>query len=484
MKFWPINSKDIVAICICFSWIILYCFALYSAYETMQWWLVVIAPASVLLWYFVFDPELFLFLTIFFIPISIRLDMQGGGAVAFPSEIMAVMLAGYLVVNFSSIRIPDRRVFTHPIFILLLAYLAWMAIASLSSELPVVSFKHTFIQALYFLVFYFLFLIKFDKKENISKFYLYYALGLIIPIANGMHWHSQYNFMQQASYYMPQPFFIEHTLYAASIAFVIPMLFYLAFFPNELVTSARSKIFVALLLAFILTAEFLSYSRAAWFSLLVLPFLFIVIILRIRQVYLLAGTLAIATVLLLNTERIINYIGQNESSSNRGNIKEQFQSVSNIRTDISNLERINRWKCALRMFEERPVFGFGPGTYQFIYGSYQVRSEMTEISTFNGDKGNAHSEYLGFLAESGIPGLLIYLVIILTALSTALKVIYHVADVQARNIAIVVLLSISTFFFHTIFNGFLETEKIGPLFYGSLAGITAMDVYFFRKKPG
>jgi hypothetical protein len=47
-----------------------------------------------------------------------------------------------------------------------------------------------------------------------------------------------------------------------------------------------------------------------------------------------------------------------------------------------------------------------------------------------------------------------------------------------------VLLSLLTFYFHTIFNGFLETEKIGSLYYGTLAAITGLDVYFYKKSTG
>ena len=57
------------------------------------------------------------------------------------------------------------------------------------------------------------------------------------------------------------------------------------------------------------------------------------------------------------------------------------------------------------MFEERPVFGWGAGTYQFEYARFQRSDLRTAISTNNADLGNAHSEYLGPLAEQGLLGL-------------------------------------------------------------------------------
>jgi len=305
-------------------------------------------------------------------------------------------------------------------------------------------------------------------------------VGLVIPILHGFMWHSQYFFSQQSSYYMPQPFFIEHTIYGATLAFVIPVIFYLALVASPYNRAKSQRFLFMILLVLCLAAEFLAYSRAAWMSLLIIPLFLVTFRYRVRITYLVAGAVVVLLLFLMNTNTVMDYLNRNEASSNRGNLKEQVESVSNIQSDISNLERINRWKCALRMFEQRPLTGFGPGTYQFEYGKFQVKREMTRISTYHGEKGNAHSEYLGSLAETGAPGLMIYLSVILTVLYFALRIIYKTKKDPARTIAIIVTVCLLGFWFHTIFNAFIETDKIGSLYYGSLAAITALDLYFFR----
>ena len=75
------------------------------------------------------------------------------------------------------------------------------------------------------------------------------------------------------------------------------------------------------------------------------------------------------------------------------------------------LERINRWECAIEMFKEKPMFGWGPGTYMFQYAPFQRSSSLTIISTNNADNGNAHSEYIGPLAEAGVLGSLTFIAI-------------------------------------------------------------------------
>jgi putative inorganic carbon (HCO3(-)) transporter len=474
--------KPVYAILSFVLWILLFAATLVLGDRFLTWAVILLVPAVFFVAFIYFDPDLFLYSIIFFVPLSVKVDFPGGYALSFPSEALAVIMLGYLLVRKGSIRIPDRKIFSHPIFLILVIYLAWLLICSATSAIPLVSFKRTFIQIVYVSVFYFLFYTKFDQPANILKFYLFYALGLIIPIINGFIWHSKYNFEPQASYFMPQPFYTEHTIYGAALIFVIPVLFYLTFIPSEFNKDWNRKFLYGFLLLLCLTAEFFAYSRAAWISLLVMPVFLLIFRFRVKLAYLLLFAVFLGSIYFLYQEIILGLITRNEARSNKGNLTEQVESASNIQTDISNLERINRWKCAIRMFEDRPVTGYGPGIYQFVYYRYQVKNEMTRISTYHGERGNAHSEYLGYLCETGWPGLLIYLLSIILTLYTAIKIIYKTNDRLIRNLTITITLCLIPFYLHTIFNGFLENDEIGSLYFGSLGAITAIDIYFFRKQ--
>jgi putative inorganic carbon (hco3(-)) transporter len=438
-------------------------------------------PALILAAYLVLDPDNFLYAIIFFVPLSLQQDLPGGFTISFPAEAMAVLLILYSLANIGRIKVPDRRIFAHPVFLILVVQVGWMVVTTATSTIPLVSMKRTIIQILYIFIFFFLFLTRFTSPAAILRFYGLYTLGLVVPILHGFIWHAQYSFSQQSSYYMPQPFYIEHTLYGATLAFVIPVIFYLALVPSPYNRRKLQRVLFRILLLLCILAEFFAYSRAAWMSLLMIPFFLLVFRYRIRIRYLLAAGAVFGIVLALNTTALMDYLGRNEASSNRGNLKEQVESVSNIQSDISNLERINRWKCAFRMFREKPLTGFGPGTYQFEYGRFQVKREMTRISTYHGEKGNAHSEYLGSLAETGIPGLVIYLSVMIIVLYHALRVIYRTHDRQIRALAVTITVCLLPFWFHTIFNAFIDTDEIGSLYYGSVAAITALDLYFFRN---
>ncbi len=223
-------------------------------------------------------------------------------------------------------------------------------------------------------------------------------------------------------------------------------------------------------------AFILSYSRAAWLSMLLCILFAIVIYFKISFNKLFIGIVILASVIYYNFDSIAEVAVRNDSRSNTGNISEHIESFSNIQSDASNAERINRWKCALRMFYDKPYMGFGPGTYQYNYGCYQVRSEMTRISTVHGNRGHAHSEYMTYLSETGLPGLVLFIILILYTIFIGMRVIYKSDVAFTRLMATGLLLSLFTYFIHAVFNAFLDTDKMAMLFYSTLAVIVILDI--------
>jgi O-antigen ligase len=130
------------------------------------------------------------------------------------------------------------------------------------------------------------------------------------------------------------------------------------------------------------------------------------------------------------------------------------------------------------MFEERPVLGFGPGTYQFLYAPYQKSSMKTVISTNFGNKGNAHSEYLGPLCEQGLIGALIVLTLVLAVMFLGYRLVYTVKNKSMKILTISILMGMSTYFVHGFLNNFLDTDKASVPFWGFLAMLVCIDIYY------
>jgi putative inorganic carbon (HCO3(-)) transporter len=190
---------------------------------------------------------------------------------------------------------------------------------------------------------------------------------------------------------------------------------------------------------------------------------------------------ALGSIVFVFRQELIESVRQNEAVSSKGTLVEHVESVTNFQTDASNLERINRWMCAIRMSEEKPLLGFGPGMYQFEYGRFQVRAEMTHISTFGGNRGHAHSEFFNALSETGFPGLALALIIMFTLISYGLRVVYRADNRADRTLALAVLLGLITFYVHGFFNAFMDSDKMVALVFGGVGMLVIMDIEQRKK---
>jgi O-antigen ligase len=229
-------------------------------------------------------------------------------------------------------------------------------------------------------------------------------------------------------------------------------------------------------------AIILTYCRAAWISLMIAAVVFLLIITRIRFQTVLVILCITGAILFQNRSGILVNLQQNKQGSSM-KLDEQIQSISNVETDMSNKERLNRWKSAFRMFEERPVFGWGPGSYSFEYAPFQLSQDRTTISTNLGDRGNAHSDYIGSLADSGLLGCLSFILIVIVTLYAGIKLYRKVIDQRQTRIWVMcAILGLVTYYTHATLNNFLDTDKDSALFWGFTAMIVAIDIYQVRGK--
>ena len=168
-----------------------------------------------------------------------------------------------------------------------------------------------------------------------------------------------------------------------------------------------------------------------------------------------------------------------ESHDPQATLVEKSMSVTNLNTDVSNIERLNRWVSALRMFEERPFTGFGPGTYQFTYLPFQEKRLANRLTVTNPDSPSAWlRRYRTFrtafaIGENGILTPLLFLFIWLRWTFFG----FFIANKQSIHIPL--LLGLSTYFFHMQFNNFLNQSVFAFLFWGTAA---YLDVQLSRNK--
>ncbi|MFI5219879.1 MAG: O-antigen ligase family protein [Bacteroidia bacterium] len=445
------------------------------------YWILLLPVVLLIVWMAFYRLDTLMLLTVFFTPFSINLQKTGLGiGVSLPVEPLIFLMMIIFILKIISEGNFDRKIITHPVSIIILLHLVWMCIATAFSSIPLVSVKATLARICFVAVYYFLATQLFRNFKNIKKFIWLYAISLIAVIIYTLFNHAAHLWTEKASHIMMNPFYNDHTAYAAAISLFIPVI--LAFTADNKNTAGK-RIFSLLIIVLFFTATVLSYTRAAWVGLtaaLICSFGFFFRIKTWIVISLAAGILIY--VIASWTEIIIKLESNTEKSST--DYREHLESISNISTDASNVERVNRWLCALRMFNERPVFGWGPGTYQFQYAPFQRNDEKTYISTNAGDRGSSHSEYLGPLCEEGFLGALLMMAIAIAVIFKNSQYIIHTQNRGGKIIAIGIVLGLTTYWVHGFLNYFLDTDKASVPFWGFIAILTALQAYHNQKTTG
>ena len=424
----------------------------------------------------IFETEKFFLSIAFLTPLSVNIEEYTDSFGLFlPTEPLLFGLMIFFL--FLQMKIPflDKRIWKNPIVICVLVYLFWLIITSITSTDPIVSFK-SILARLWFIIPILIFGTYFFKKhENRVVFLWLFIVSCSLVVCFTLIHHSIYGFGEEEGHWVMWPFFKDHTIYGATVALCLPISLALL---NQKGSPALSKAVLILLNSILITGLIFSYTRAAWLSVFCAGIIGLLVYFRVNFKLLLGLGLALGFVIYAQWDNIQLVLAKNKHEHTTEAFEEKIQSAANVTTDASNLERINRWDCAYQMFKKRPILGFGPGTYAFEYAPFQDPENLTIISTNFGDMGNAHSEYLSALSESGIIGLLLFISIVASIFTCAIKLYYktpsHENDIKLLIMGIII--SLSTYFIHAFLNNYLDTDKAAVPIWAMCAMIIAMSL--------
>lgn len=177
----------------------------------------------------------------------------------------------------------------------------------------------------------------------------------------------------------------------SALVLLIPIM--LCFFLSR--APIQVRLFYALVLVILGVAMFLTYSRTAWFSLLVAIG---VLSLRWKWSYYLIGVLVLVVLLL------VLGINLGPQTFLKDRVKMEFWKDPNIN------KRLIYWEAAVHMFVSRPLLGFGPGYGVFMH-SYE--SCFKKIETGELPPG-PHNQYLCVAASTGFLGVVAFIWLFIT----------------------------------------------------------------------
>jgi putative inorganic carbon (hco3(-)) transporter len=402
------------------------------------------------------------YLMILSLPLSIHLDDIGMGiGISLPGEFLLILVfigvIWRVIFRFEAYRL----ILFHPISLILLVHLFWILFTSITSVLPTVSVKFLLLQFLYITVFYLYGCRLFLESGRLKTMIRVYIIGFIpVIFYSVMNYvllnNGSYEFANRTCY----PFFNDHTIYATSLTLIMPLTFMFV-----LRKANRTEFLVYLII--LVFGWYYAFSRAGLLALVACVFFALFLILNKRLKW-----LAFSGFIALAIGFFVLKFAYSASEHPDSKLAKFIYSIVDSKNH-SNNERLNRWNSAIEMFKEKPVVGFGPGTYQFVYAHYQ--SNQTEISVSDGSMGGAHSEYLKPLSEQGFLGLFIVLLLIFRVFKTGNNLLKNISDYE-KWIIVACLAGVFAYLIHGLFNFYLDTDKAAVLYWGLIAYLVALEL--------
>lgn len=442
--------------------------------------LILAVPAFVLLIYFtVSDFRKIFFLLLFCIPLSTEIILPNGFGTDLPTEpLMVGLMAVFFLYTLRHSGEMKGDFFRHPITLLLLLHLGWIIISAMQAGNILVSVKFLLAKTWYITTFYFVAGLLLRTENDARALFWCIFIPLMLTIFITLARHAPYGFTFESVYHVLHPFYPNHVIYAAIMAVFVPFVWFARFWYRPF--SWTWFLLIGALLVLLLAIQ-LSYTRAAYAAIFFAIGGYYMIRWRLTKMALVLATIAAIGIVwyLATDERYLSLAPNYERTITHTDFNNLLEATYQLE-DISTMERVYRWVAAFQMINDRPVFGFGPGNFFNYYKNYTVTSFRTYVSD-NPEQSGVHNYYLMTLIEQGYVGLIVFVSFIFFALLYGEQVYHQTHDAGRKRMVITALLAILVILALQLINDLLESDKIGPFFFMSLAILVNADLANRRK---
>ncbi|MDO7848074.1 O-antigen ligase family protein [Hymenobacter sp. M29] len=408
------------------------------------------------------------YLLFFLLPFSEEISLFGGLSMDVPSEPLMLALTGCVgaALLLGTGHIP-RREWLHPLLIILGLMLLWTAVDAFFSVDTLKSFKYLLAKVWYLTPFVLGTLLIVRRPADSWRFAAFYATGACLSVVYVVTRHATKGFDFEHINWALRPFFRNHVIYATMLALLVPF----CWFAMRAATKAGPRLAWRVALGLLLFGLVTSYTRASMLSLPIAALYYVVMRLRFTKVVLLvvAVVTAFGVVHITTGDNYMEFAPNFERTIFNGKNFEKHLEATYKMQDVSGMERVYRWVAAARMIADKPIVGSGAATFYPEYKRYTIKSFRTYVSD-NPEKSTTHNYFLLQLAEQGIPGFLLFLVFIASALLKA-ESLYHRSrhHPEVRRVILGATMSFVVIVFHLTLNELVEADKIGPVFFICLA---------------
>jgi O-antigen ligase len=438
------------------------------------WWLLGVPAVLAVLWLTAVDFRRVFFLMIACLPLSIETELPGGFSTDFPSEQLMWLLTlcgvGWLLRNARAV---DGRFVRHPLTIGLILHLIWISISVLTSQDVYVSFKYLLAKGWYVIVFYCLAAHLLRTERDFKEFFWWFLIPLLIAVLSVFIRHAAINFSFQDVAYVMGPFFRNHVMYACLLAIFLPFIWYATYWYRR-----WSKVwwFLVITIAFLLVAINFAYTRAAYVALAAAVGIYWIMRWRLMKMALLGFALVLGIFISFvgTSDNWLEFAPDYEKAITHTRFDNLLEATTKLE-DISTMERVYRWVAATYMIKEKPITGFGPGNFYFYYTKYTVSSFKTYVSD-NPEHSGIHNYYLMTAVEQGLPGMVIFILFSVLVMLYGERVFHRAPPGWRRRMVTASVMCFILIDLLMLMNDLVETDKIGSLFFVSVAMLVNLDL--------
>lgn len=445
-----------------------------AAFVTELPYLALIPFGLMLIYTGIINFKVLYYLLLVTIPFSIEYSFSGSLGTDLPDEPMMVGLMAvtifYVLANYRAL---PTGYFGNIIMVVLICHLFWFFITALNSVNFTVSFKQFLAKSWYITTFGVLTAVIVRTKKDLKRAFWCIYIPLTLLMVQVIIRHAMQGFTFEDINKPMYPFFRNHVNYAAIVSVFFPFLILARTWYKK---GSNARRLLNFSVFFYIAAIYLSYTRTCYLALLLIYPFYLVVKHKWMKPALLVLSICITlfVVRLFHENQFLKYAPNYEETIYHDDFGQHLSSTFEGK-DVSSMERVYRWVAITRMFRDHPWMGFGPGNFYPYYQRYTLSDFETYVSD-NPERSTAHDYFLLLLAEQGITGLAVFLILTAVIFIYGERIYHRMTNEEDRMIVLTLLLVIATVYVNILLSDLLESDKVGPFYFISIALLVAWDI--------
>ncbi len=420
----------------------------------------------------IYNYRILFYALILAIPCSMHLEL--GSFSIDTSEPLMLLMTFIFLLNLAAGKQFSRNEKIYPLHIFIFLLIFWVLITTVTSELQIRSLKFFLAKIWYIASFVFIADKIVEKPQHFTVIFWCFLIPLtcgsfITTIIHGVN----YGFSFEGGFAAPYYIFTNHVIYGAILVLFLPYIWYQR---ENYALGSIPRLIINLCFGINLVGVLLSYGRLAWLCAVVLPIIVFIIKRKWLDKLMYVGVffLTLGVSYLVKDNNFYKFAPDFTKTIFHEGDFDAHLSATFSGTDMSGVERFYRWAAAKNMIAERPVFGFGPSTFNKVYKQYAEDAFRTYVSD-NPEQSTTHNYLLMTCSEQGFMGLFIFAAMILYMAIRGFKVYHACKDPENKRIALIVTLSLLMIILQSALNELIEVDKVGAMFWFNMMMIHKVE---------